>query len=79
MSKIANGNVVYSGWLVKSPPENKFRLSGPWKIFRSVSEEGIQYVLSFDVYIGIYLKLDSLQVNWRQDCANLWCHNPFDP
>lgn len=50
MSKIANGNVVYSGWLVKSPPENKFRLSGPWKIFRSVSEEGIQYVLSFDVY-----------------------------
>ncbi|CAG2253622.1 DOS [Mytilus edulis] len=35
MSKIANGNVVYSGWLVKSPPENKFRLSGPWKIFRS--------------------------------------------
>ena len=35
MSKIANGNVVYSGWLVKSPPESKFRLSGPWKIFRS--------------------------------------------
>lgn len=41
MSKIANGNVVYSGWLVKSPPENKFRLSGPWKIFRSFSQDAM--------------------------------------
>lgn len=33
MNKIAN--VVYSGWMVKSPPEKKFKLSGPWKIFRA--------------------------------------------
>lgn len=35
MNKIAN--VVYSGWMVKSPPEKKFRLTGAWKIFRAVS------------------------------------------
>lgn len=33
MNKIAN--VVYSGWMVKSPPEKKFRLTGAWKIFRA--------------------------------------------
>ncbi|XP_033742258.1 GRB2-associated-binding protein 2-like isoform X4 [Pecten maximus] len=33
MNKISN--VVYSGWMVKSPPEKKFRLTGPWKIFRA--------------------------------------------
>ncbi|KAK3099896.1 hypothetical protein FSP39_011414 [Pinctada imbricata] len=33
MNKIAN--VVYSGWMVKSPPERKFRLTGAWKIFRA--------------------------------------------
>ncbi|XP_060084049.1 GRB2-associated-binding protein 1-like isoform X3 [Ylistrum balloti] len=33
MNKISN--VVYSGWMVKSPPEKKYRLTGPWKIFRA--------------------------------------------
>jgi len=37
MNKIAKANVVYSGWMVKSPPEKKFRLPGAWKIFRAVS------------------------------------------
>ena len=27
-------HVVYSGWMIKSPPEKK--LTGPWKIFRAV-------------------------------------------
>lgn len=37
MNKIAN--VVYSGWMVKSPPEKKFRLTGAWKIFRAFSAD----------------------------------------
>ncbi|XP_021348258.1 GRB2-associated-binding protein 1-like isoform X2 [Mizuhopecten yessoensis] len=37
MNKISN--VVYSGWMVKSPPEKKFRLTGPWKIFRAFTKD----------------------------------------
>ncbi|XP_069129472.1 GRB2-associated-binding protein 1-like isoform X3 [Argopecten irradians] len=37
MNKISN--VVYSGWMVKSPPEKKFRLTGPWKIFRAFTQD----------------------------------------
>ncbi|XP_060084043.1 GRB2-associated-binding protein 1-like isoform X2 [Ylistrum balloti] len=37
MNKISN--VVYSGWMVKSPPEKKYRLTGPWKIFRAFAQD----------------------------------------
>lgn len=61
MNKIAN--VVYSGWMVKSPPEKKFRLTGAWKIFRAVS--AFLTVLSLVTY---HHYLQKCLIPWSFSC-----------